>query len=148
MWTAEHRRAANRSGLRYPSDLTDAEWALVEPMIPPARHGGRKRSVHVREVFERDTLRAVDCHKSTQDLMRHRRPAAGPTADGAAHGPAHGSPSTASARVIRGDKVRPPPSDRGLRSPRTGGATDAPAAQRQQCSAAQDEGSDSNSARR
>jgi hypothetical protein len=33
-------------------------------------------------------------------------------------------------------------------SPRTGGATDAPAAQRQQCSAAQDEGSDSNSARR
>ena len=51
MWTAEHRRAANRSGLRYPSDLTDAEWALVEPMIPPARHGGRKRSVNVREVL-------------------------------------------------------------------------------------------------
>ena len=42
------RRAANRSGLRYPSDLTDAEWAMVEPMIPPARRGGRKRSVNVR----------------------------------------------------------------------------------------------------
>ena len=51
MWTVEHRHAANRSGLRYPSDLTDAEWALVEPMIPPARHGGRKRSVNVREVL-------------------------------------------------------------------------------------------------
>ena len=34
-----------------PSDLTDAEWTIVEPMIPPARHGGRKRSVNVREVL-------------------------------------------------------------------------------------------------
>ena len=51
MWKPEHRQAANRSGLRYPSDLTDAEWAIVEPMIPPARHGGRKRSVNVREVL-------------------------------------------------------------------------------------------------
>ena len=51
MWTPEHRRAANRSGLRYPSDLTDDEWAIVAPMIPPARHGGRKRSVNVRGVL-------------------------------------------------------------------------------------------------
>ena len=51
MWTPEHRRAANRKGLRYPSDLTDDEWALVAPMIPPGRHGGRKRSVNVREVL-------------------------------------------------------------------------------------------------
>ena len=51
MWTPEHRRAAARDGLRYPSDLTDAEWALVEPMIPPARHGGRKRSINVREML-------------------------------------------------------------------------------------------------
>src|SRR5579862_4892065 len=36
MWTAEHRRMAARTGLRYPSDLTDGEWALIEPMIPPA----------------------------------------------------------------------------------------------------------------
>ncbi len=51
MWTAEHRRAADRRGLRYPSDVTDAEWALIAPMIPPAKHGGRKRSVDVREVL-------------------------------------------------------------------------------------------------
>lgn len=51
MWTADHRRMADRKGLRYPSDLTDAEWALVEPLIPPAKHGGRKRSVDVREVL-------------------------------------------------------------------------------------------------
>ena len=31
MWTAEQRQAHERHGLRYPSDLTDAEWALVEP---------------------------------------------------------------------------------------------------------------------
>ena len=51
MWTPEHRRAADRHSLRYPSDLSNAEWALVEPMIPPARHGGRKRSINVREVL-------------------------------------------------------------------------------------------------
>jgi transposase len=51
MWTADHRRAADRQSLRYPSDMTDAEWALVEPLIPPAKHGGRKRSVNVREVL-------------------------------------------------------------------------------------------------
>jgi len=50
MWTAEHRRAADRRGLRYPSDLTDAEWALVAPFVPPGRRGGRKREVDVREV--------------------------------------------------------------------------------------------------
>lgn len=51
MWTPEHRRAADRHDLRYPSDLTEAEWALVEPMVPPGRHGGRKRSINVREVL-------------------------------------------------------------------------------------------------
>jgi transposase len=51
MWNPEHRLAAERHGLRYPSDLTNAEWALVEPMIPPARRGGRPRDVNVREVL-------------------------------------------------------------------------------------------------
>ena len=31
MWKPEHRRAADRNSLRYPSDLTDAEWAIVAP---------------------------------------------------------------------------------------------------------------------
>ena len=51
MWTDDHRRAADRRGLRYPSDLTDAEWTLIAPLIPPAKRGGRKRSVDVREVL-------------------------------------------------------------------------------------------------
>jgi len=51
MWKPEHRRAAERGGVRYPSDLTDAERALVEPSIPPAKRGGRPRAVNLREVL-------------------------------------------------------------------------------------------------
>jgi transposase len=51
MWTAENRGTYDRSGLRYPSDLTDGEWALVEALIPPAKRGGRRRTVNVREVL-------------------------------------------------------------------------------------------------
>jgi transposase len=51
MWKPEHRRAADRHGLRYPSDLSDSEWALIEPAIPPAKRGGRRREVNVREVL-------------------------------------------------------------------------------------------------
>lgn len=51
MWKPEHRRAANRRGLRYPSDLTDAEWTLVAPTIPLAKRGGCRRAVDVREVL-------------------------------------------------------------------------------------------------
>jgi transposase len=50
MWTMENRPRYDRDRLRYPSDLTDEEWSLVEPLIPPAKRGGRKREVSVREV--------------------------------------------------------------------------------------------------
>ena len=50
MWTNENRSLYDRSQLRYPSDLTDEEWALVEPMIPPAKRGGNKRTADMREV--------------------------------------------------------------------------------------------------
>lgn len=50
MWTKANRGKYNRDGLRYPSDLTNAEWGLVEPLIPPAKRGGRRREVDVREV--------------------------------------------------------------------------------------------------
>jgi putative transposase len=36
---------------RYPSDLTDEQWQLLEPLIPPAKRGGRPRSVNMREVL-------------------------------------------------------------------------------------------------
>ena len=50
MWTTANRPKYNRDRLRYPSDLTDSEWGHVEPLIPPAKRGGRKRKADVREV--------------------------------------------------------------------------------------------------
>ena len=50
MWTTDNRPRYDRKGLRYPSDLTDAEWAFVKPLIRPAKRGGRRRTVDVREV--------------------------------------------------------------------------------------------------
>jgi transposase len=50
MWTLENRPLYNRDRLRYPSDLTDAEWQHIEPLIPPAKSGGGKRRVDMREV--------------------------------------------------------------------------------------------------
>lgn len=38
-------------GKRYPSDLTDQEWAILEALIPPAKAGGRPRGVDLREVM-------------------------------------------------------------------------------------------------
>ena len=37
MWSKEDRAKYERRNLRYPSDLTDAEWALIESHIPPAQ---------------------------------------------------------------------------------------------------------------
>jgi transposase len=50
MWTPENRPKYDRSELRYPSDLTDEEWALIAPIIPPAKRGGGKRTVSIRDV--------------------------------------------------------------------------------------------------
>lgn len=47
MWTPENRKLYERKGLRYPSDLTDSEWAIIDPLIPP---GKRPRRVVIREV--------------------------------------------------------------------------------------------------
>lgn len=51
MWTDITRRQHSRAGLRYPSDLRDTEWALIEPLFPPAKIGGRPRSTNLREVM-------------------------------------------------------------------------------------------------
>ena len=50
MWTDETRLRHDRSGMRYTHDLTDQEWAEVELLIPPAKRGGNKRTVNIREV--------------------------------------------------------------------------------------------------
>ena len=42
MWTTENRGRYERKGQRYPSDLTDEEWALVETHLPRERRRDRR----------------------------------------------------------------------------------------------------------
>ena len=51
MWTASARHQYRRSGGRYATDVTDAEFALFEPLLPPAKRGGRRRGTSLREVL-------------------------------------------------------------------------------------------------
>lgn len=51
MWTDSARRQYRRLGRRYASDLTDEEFALIEPMLPAAKPGGRCRATALREVL-------------------------------------------------------------------------------------------------
>jgi len=53
----------------YPTDLTDAQWALIEPLIPPAKHGGRPRSVDMREVL--NTLLYLTRTGCQWDMLPH-----------------------------------------------------------------------------
>ena len=51
MWTKENRARYNRDQLRYPSDVTEEEWGQLAALIPPARRGGCRRTVNIREVL-------------------------------------------------------------------------------------------------
>jgi transposase len=50
MWTTGNCALYDRSHLRYESNLTDEESAEIAPHIPPAKRGGNKRMVNIREV--------------------------------------------------------------------------------------------------
>ena len=52
MWTEITRRKYEREGQRYASDLTDAEWALIEPHMPAAKRLGRPRETELRAVLD------------------------------------------------------------------------------------------------
>ena len=49
-WDDTARLDHSRACARYPSDLTDGEWSLIAPLLPPARPGGRPRTTSLREV--------------------------------------------------------------------------------------------------
>jgi len=51
-WTDTARRQHMRNGPGYPSDLRDGEWALIEPIFPSARRGGRPRTTCQRAVMD------------------------------------------------------------------------------------------------
>jgi len=53
----------------YRSDMTDEQWAIVEPLIPPAKHGGRPREVDMREVL--NTLFYLDRSGCQWDMLPH-----------------------------------------------------------------------------
>jgi transposase len=56
----------------YPSDLTDEQWAIVEPLIPPAKQsprGGRPREVDMREVL--NTIFYLNRSGCQWDMLPH-----------------------------------------------------------------------------
>src|SRR5919206_892599 len=57
---------------KYPSDLTDEQWAIVEPLLPPAKQsprGGRPRKVNMREVL--NTLLYLNRSGCQWDMVPH-----------------------------------------------------------------------------
>ena len=52
MWTDEHRATYGRAGRGFPSNLTDAEWDRLGPLIPAAAPGGRPRKTDMRAAMD------------------------------------------------------------------------------------------------
>lgn len=50
MWTPTTRDHYRRPATRYQSDLTDAEWRLMKPHLPPPKTTGRPRAWPLREI--------------------------------------------------------------------------------------------------
>lgn len=53
----------------YPTDLTDEQWAILQPLIPAAKHGGRPREVDMREVL--NTLFYLDRTGCQWSMLPH-----------------------------------------------------------------------------
>ncbi len=52
MWTEITRQDYDRRGGRYASDMTDREWLLIEPHMPPRKANGRPRTTDLRDVMD------------------------------------------------------------------------------------------------
>ena len=52
MWTDTTRVLYARKGMALPSDLTDGEWAVLEPLLPPALAFGRPRKWPLRRLVD------------------------------------------------------------------------------------------------
>ena len=59
MWTKENRAKYERKCARYPSDLTDEEWALVEPHLPPPRKPRGKKAKEKPPVDRREVMNGL-----------------------------------------------------------------------------------------
>jgi transposase len=72
------------SSRRYPSDLTDQQWAILEPLIPPAKEGGRPRTTDMRDVL--NALFSVDRTGCQWRALPHDFPRGPPPGAMFAHG--------------------------------------------------------------
>lgn len=59
--------AVSRSS--YPTDLTDTQWEILAPQLPPAKHGGRPRTVNLREVV--NTILYLNRTGCQWDMLPH-----------------------------------------------------------------------------
>jgi hypothetical protein len=64
-WTEITREHYDRRHLRYASDCTDEEWALIEPFMPAPSKVGRPRKWPMREIWN-----AIQYMGSEQELFR------------------------------------------------------------------------------
>lgn len=53
----------------YATDLSDEQWAILEPLVPPAKHGGRSREVNMREVL--NTILYLNRTGCQWDMLPH-----------------------------------------------------------------------------
>ena len=71
MWTDEHREIYKRAGGRFPSDMADDEWAVLEPLIPPASSGGRPHQTDMREAMCETDAVGYDAAKKLKGRKIH-----------------------------------------------------------------------------
>ena len=53
----------------YGTDLTDEQWAILEPLVPPSKHGGRPREVDMRDVI--NTILYLNRTGCQWDMLPH-----------------------------------------------------------------------------
>lgn len=69
-WSETTREKYNRSSARYESDLTDEEWLLVEPLLPPPAKLGRRRTADLREICNAiHYMLATGCQKTSDSQV-------------------------------------------------------------------------------
>jgi putative transposase len=56
----------------YPTDYSDAEWKIIEPLIPPAKPGGRHRKVDIRQVV--NAINYLERTGCAWDMLPHDFP--------------------------------------------------------------------------
>jgi putative transposase of IS4/5 family DUF4096 len=72
-WTEITRPKYRRDSLRYASDTTDVEWAVIEPLLPPPCERGRPRETSMREVVNAICHMAQSgCHWRMLHMVWHQ----------------------------------------------------------------------------